>query len=357
MPAPRGRGSPINPAGRFERVSLSIDGEHLDAELGERSEGRSLPTSVREDHARTIINAVDSPDLHFRWTINPYRGCEHGCVYCYARPGHEYFGLSPGTDFESVIFAKRGAAELLRAELSDPSWKAETIVMSGVTDPYQPVERELGITRSLLEVLVECRQPVSIITKSALILRDLDLIGSLHEHRAIHVAVSITSLDNELSSRMEPRASSPRARLDTIRRISSIGVPVAVMVAPVIPAINDHEVPRILEAASEAGATSAGTILLRLPHQNKAIFRAWLDRHFADRASRVESLVRQCHGGDLYRASPGERFTGTGPFAGQMRATFEVFARRFGLDRRSPAHDRTAFRPPRTDGRGQMSLF
>ena len=353
----RGRGAPINPTGRFERVSLSVDGEYLDAELRERPDGRAIATTVREDHARTIINPVDSPDLHFKWTINPYRGCEHGCVYCYARPGHEYLGLSPGIDFESIIFAKRDAAALLRDELSAPSWKPETIVMSGVTDPYQPVERELGITREILGVLEECRQPVSIITKSALILRDLDLISSLHEHRAVHVAISVTTLDNGLASKLEPRASSPAARLEAIRRISAIGVPVAVMVAPVIPAITDHEIPAILRAAADAGATSAGTILLRLPHQNKEIFRAWLDRHFPDRADRVESLLRQCHGGELYRATPGERFTGTGPVADQIRRAFQLFAARANLDRRSPPHNRDAFRPPRSNGRGQFSLF
>lgn len=353
----RGRGAQTNPTGRFEPVRLSVLGEHLDAERAAHPQGRQLATSVRDDHARTIINPVDSPDLHFRWTINPYRGCEHGCVYCYARPGHEYFGLSPGIDFETVIFAKRDAASLLRGELSDPNWVPETIMMSGVTDPYQPVERDLKITRSILEVLAECRQPVALITKNKLILRDMDLLMELHAHRAVHAALSITSLDPALAARMEPRASSPASRLETVRALASAGIPVSVMVAPIIPAINDHEIPRILEAAADAGATSAGTVLLRLPHQNKAIFQAWLAAHFPDRAARVESLIRQCRDGELYRATPGERFTGTGPIAQQIQRTFDVFARRHGLAGRLPPHNRGAFRPPRVDRGGQMALF
>lgn len=353
----RGRGSTINPTGRFERVSLSIDGEHLDAQVRENPEGSPLPTIVREDHARTIINRVDSPDLFFNWTINPYRGCEHGCVYCYARPSHEHLGLSPGLDFERVIFAKKDAASLLRAELSHPSWRAETIVLSGVTDPYQPVERELGITRSVLGVLAECRQPTSIITKNRLVLRDLDLLSELHAHGCVHAAVSITSLDNTLASTLEPRASSPRSRLEIVRALSDIGIPVTVMIAPVIPAINDHEIPRILGAAAEAGATNAAYMLLRLPHQNKAIYRSWLDAHYPDRAEKAESLLRQCREGELYRAEFGERFVGTGAIADQIRQAFRVFCRRHGLDRKTPAHNRGAFRAPRIDGKGQMALF
>lgn len=353
----RGRGATGNPTGRFETVSLTVDGDHLDAEARENPQGRQLATVIREDHARTVINRVDSPDLHFNWTINPYRGCEHGCVYCYARPGHEYFGLSPGLDFETILFAKRDAARLLRAELSNPGWQAETIVMSGVTDPYQPVERELRITRSILEVLAECRQPVSIITKNRLVLRDLDLLGELHAHGAVHAAVSITSLDNTLASTLEPRASSPQSRLETVRALAGAGIPVSVMVAPVIPAINDHEIPSILQAVADAGATNAAYILVRLPHQNKAIFRAWLDAHYPDRADRVESLIRQCRDGQLSSSAFGERFVGTGPVAEQIRQTFRVFARRAGLDRHVPAHNREAFRRPRVDGCGQMQLF
>lgn len=353
----RGRGSTTNPTGRYESVRLSVFGEHLDAELAERPEGRQVATTVREDHARTIINRVESPDIFYNWTINPYRGCEHGCIYCYARPGHEYFGLSPGIDFETIIYAKRDAARLLRNELSAPSWKGETIVMSGVTDPYQPVERDEKVTRSVLEVLAECRQSVSIITKSALILRDLDLIAALHEHDAIHCAISVTSLDPGLASKMEPRASSPSARLNAIRTLAGMGVPVTVMTAPIIPGINDHEMPRILEAAAEAGAINAGYVLLRLPWQNKTIFEAWLKEHFPDRAKKVESLIRQCRGGEWYRAEVGERFVGAGPIAMQIRNQFGVFARRHNLDRPSPPHNRAAFRRPKSDGAGQLSLF
>ncbi|QYK48150.1 MAG: PA0069 family radical SAM protein [Phycisphaeraceae bacterium] len=352
-----GRGATINPTGRYERVTLTIDGDALDAELRERGQGKRLSTTIRADRAKTIINRVDSPDIHFNWTINPYRGCEHGCFYCYARPGHEYLGLSPGIDFESILFAKHDAARLLRRELSDPKWRPETIVLSGVTDPYQPIERDLGITRGVLEVLAECCHPVSIITKSSLILRDLDLLRELHATGSVHVAVSLTTLDNRLASVMEPRASSPRSRLDTIRTIAGLGIPVTVMVAPIIPAINDHEVAQILEAAAEAGAHNAAYILLRLPHQNKSIYTAWLQAHFPDRAAKAESLLRQCRDGEMSSSEFGERFVGTGPVADQIRQSFRLFARRYGLDRPSPPHNQGAFRPPQMDAQGQISLF
>ncbi len=268
----RGRGAGLNPGNRFEDVRLHVLGEHLDEIATQDDDGVQVKTRVVRDASRTVINPVDSPDLAFDWTINPYRGCEHGCIYCYARPGHEYLSLSCGLDFETVILAKHDAPTLLRRELMKESWKGETIMMSGVTDPYQPVERALRITRGCLEVCAEFRQPVSLITKNRLILRDLDILLKLHEHGAVRCAVSLTTLDASLASKMEPRASSPGARLETIRVLASHGIPVTVMTAPIIPRINDHELPALLAAAAQAGASGAGYILLRLPHQIKALF-------------------------------------------------------------------------------------
>lgn len=389
----RGRGAGLNPASRFETIRLHVLGEHLDERAAEQPCGTQVRTQVFEDATKTILNYVDSPDLGFNWTINPYRGCEHGCIYCYARPGHEYFGLSCGMDFETKIFAKPRAAELLRRELADPSWKGEYIMMSGVTDPYQPVERELKITRSCLEVMAECRQAVSLITKNSLITRDLDLIARLAEHHAVRAAVSITSLDNALASKMEPRASAPRERLAAVRALADIGVPVTVMTAPIIPGLNDREIPALLEAAKEAGATSAGYTLMRLPWQLKDLFLEWLQRHFPERAAHVESLVRQYRGGiggrdedparretsihkprtdpathrDTYGVNTSRRgplsdprfytrHKGEGPIAEQLRQTFKVFAGRYGLNRPGQRINTRAFRPPRIKG-DTPSLF
>jgi DNA repair photolyase len=300
---------------------------------------------------------VDVPDLHFKWTVNPYRGCEHGCIYCYARPTHEYAGLSSGLDFETTILAKHDAPEILRRELAAPAWRGEPIMISGVTDPYQPVERELRITRRVLELMVECRQAISLITKNRLVTRDLDLLRELHVHRAVHAAVSVTTLDNALARVMEPRASSPGSRLETIRALSAAGLPVAVMVAPVIPGLTDHEIPRILHAAREAGAVAAGCILLRLPHQIKSIFLEWIGRHFPDRAAKVESLIRQTRGGALYDSRMFVRQRGEGEIADAIRRTFEVFAKRHGLGDRWQPLNTKAFRRPIALERGQLGLF
>ncbi len=353
----RGRGAGINPGNRFEDVRLHVLGDHLDEVRSENMDGTLVRTRVLRDHSRTVLNPVDVDDLHFKWTINPYRGCEHGCIYCYARPTHEYAGLSSGLDFETTILAKHDAPEILRRELAAPTWKGEPIMISGVTDPYQPVERELRITRRVLELMVECRQAVSIITKNHLLTRDLDLVRELHAHRAVHAAISLTTLDNGLASVMEPRASSPRSRLDAIRQLSSAGIPVAVMVAPVIPGLTDHEIPRILHAAREAGAVAAGCILLRLPHQIKAIFLDWLRRHVPDRAAKVESLIRQTRGGALYDSRLFVRQRGEGEIADHIRRTFEVFARRAGLGKRWSALNTQAFRRPIALERGQLGLF
>ncbi|MDX2148441.1 MAG: PA0069 family radical SAM protein [Planctomycetota bacterium] len=356
----RGRGAGLNPASRFETVRLSIAGEfrdHLAASPDSASEacegepsaaaaGSTYPkfqTRVEPDATREILNFVDSPDLPFSWTINPYRGCEHGCIYCYARPGHEYFGLSCGMDFEARIFAKHEAPALLRAALLKPKWQGEPVVFSGVTDCYQPVERELRITRACLEVCVEFRQPVSIITKNALIERDIDLLSDLARDGAAFAAISLTTLDNKLASIMEPRTSSPQARLKAIERLASAGIPVTVMTAPIIPGINDRELPALLKAASEAGATSAGWVLLRLPYQLKPLFLEWLQRHFPDRAKRVESLIRQTRKGELYNAKFGTRGRGEGPLADQIRGVFKTFAKRHGLDTPRKPHSSAAF--------------
>ncbi len=332
----RGRGAGLNPPSRFDRVSLSIDGEALDARHDENPDGPRLATQLIEDATRTVLNRVDSPDLPFAWTLNPYRGCEHGCVYCYARPGHEYLGLSCGIDFETKIHVKRRAPELLRKAITRQGWCGEPIVMSGVTDPYQPIERELKITRACLEVMHELGQPVSIITKNKMIVRDLDLLGEMASRGKAHANISITTLDNDLAHKMEPRASSPRDRLEAIRRLSAAGVPTRVMVAPVIPAINDREIPAILKAAADAGATGAGTVLLRLPYQLKELFLEWLARHYPDRAAHVESLISQSRGGKLYDARPGVRGRGEGPIAEQIRQSYRVFVKRHGLDKGLP---------------------
>jgi DNA repair photolyase len=355
----RGRGAGLNPGNRFVDVKLHVLGEHLDEIAIESPDGVKIPTRVYRDTTRSILNPVDSPDLFFNWSVNPYRGCEHGCIYCYARPGHEYLGMSCGVDFETKIFAKLDAPELLRAELVRPNWNGEGFMLSGVTDPYQPIEAELRITRRILEVCVEFAQPVSVITKNKLITRDLDLFIELNRHNAIHAAVSITTLDNKLASTMEPRASSPRDRLNAIRTLSNAGIPVAVMVAPVIPTINEAEIPAILEAAKDAGARSAGTVLLRLPHQIKALYLDWLRREFPDRAAHAEAAMRDTRDGALYRNDFSVRQRGTGPRAEQIRTMFYVFRRKFGLDAPSEPKSAAEFlrRKLLRQAKGQLDLF
>jgi DNA repair photolyase len=347
----RGRGANLNPANRFESIRLHVLRESFDD-----GSPRQVPTEVFADQSRTVINPVTSDDLNFRWTINPYRGCEHGCIYCYARPGHEYLGLSCGLDFETRIMAKTDVATLLRQELMRPAWKGEPIMISGVTDPYQPIERDMKLTRACLEVMHEFRQCVSLITKNALITRDVDVLSDMASRWQTRVAISITTLDNRLASRMEPRASAPQARLDAVRTLSQAGVPVIVMVAPVIPGLNDAEIPDILSQSRQAGATGAGYVLLRLPFQVKALFVEWLERHFPDRAAKVLSLLRQCRGGELYDSTPGERLVGTGPIATNINATFNLFRKREGLDTDHAPLDASSFRRPPRPGE-TPSLF
>ena len=342
----RGRGSGLNPGNRFEAVRLHVLGDHLDDQLRDHPSGVQVRTQVFTDDTRSVVNKVESPDIPFAWSLNPYRGCEHGCIYCYARPGHEYLALSSGLDFETKIIAKPRAAELLRQFIARPAWKCEPIVLSGVTDPYQPIERDLRITRGCLEVCAAARQPLSLITKNHLITRDLDLLADMAAWNGVRVAISLTTLDPLLAAKMEPRASVPRDRLQTIRELTAARVPVAVMTAPMIPAINDHELPTLLEAAAEAGAQSAGLVLIKLPYQIKALFLEWLARHFPDRASHVESLIRQCRGGELYDSAFFNRQRGTGPVAANIRDTFALFARRHGLTRRLPPLNTAAFVPP-----------
>lgn len=355
----RGRGAGLNPGNRFEDVRLHVLGEHLDEIALEHPTGAKVSTRVYRDASRSILNHVDSEDLSFSWTVNPYRGCEHGCIYCYARPGHEYLGMSCGIDFETRIFAKMDAPELLRSELTRASWNGEGIMISGVTDPYQPIEAELRITRRIIELCVELAQPISLITKSKLITRDLDLFTELNKHHAIHAAVSITSLDNTLSSSMEPRASSPRDRLAAVRQLADAGIPVVVMVAPVIPTINESEIPAILEAAKDAGATAAGTVLLRLPYQIKGLYLDWLRREFPDRAAHAEAALRDTRDGDLYQSDYTIRQRGTGPRAEQIRAMFKVFARKYGLDKRPESKSPEEFlrRKEQRLSKGQLALF
>jgi len=354
--AVRGRGAGLNPQNRYEGYRLHVLGDELDRLAEEEGPGQ-VKTVVYRDSTRRVINRVDpnSADIGFKWTLNPYRGCEHGCVYCYARPDHERLGFSLGLDFETKIMAKAEAPTLLKKELGARRWIGEPIVMAGVTDPYQPIERRLEITRGCLAVMAECRQPVSFVTKNRLVRRDLDLLTELARYGAARVAVSITTLDKELAMRMEPRAAAPAERLETIRELTAAGVPTVVMVAPVVPGLTDREMPAILEAASEAGAKKAGYVLLRLPHQIKALFLDWLQREFPDRAGHVESLVRQTRNGQLYDSRFGKRQKGEGPVAEQIGQQFQVFARRYGLDRHLPGLNRDAFRPPERDG--QMGLF
>ncbi|HEY3569316.1 MAG TPA: PA0069 family radical SAM protein [Thermoanaerobaculia bacterium] len=343
----KGRGAIGNPRNRFETLEVERDEEVPGPERVE--------TELLRDTSRSVIAYNDSPDVGFDASVNPYRGCEHGCVYCYARPFHEYLGFSAGLDFESRILVKPDAPELLRKELSSPKWKPQTLAMSGVTDCYQPAERRLQITRRCLEVLADFRNPVGIITKNELVTRDIDVLQQLNEHQAVAVVLSITTLDLEVARKMEPRASHPRDRLKAIERLAAAGIPVGVNVAPVVPAITDHEMPKILEAAASAGARTAGYVMMRLPGAVAGLFEAWLTEHFPDRKEKVLNRVRELRGGQLYDPRFGSRMRGEGLFADQIRATFQTFKRRYGLDQPFPELSTAAFRVP---GKAeQLGLF
>ena len=342
------RGALANPANRFETIRLEADAEW-------NPEEDSLPrTQFLTDHCTTIITRNDSPDIGFDASLNPYRGCEHGCIYCYARPFHEYLGFSAGLDFESKIMVKERAPELLRAELSSPKWQPEVIVMSGVTDCYQPVERKLQLTRRCLEVLAEFRNPVAIITKNALVTRDIDILAELARHQCVSVCLSVTTLDNDLRKLLEPRTSPPAARLGAIRQLAAAGIPVSVNVAPVIPGLTDHEIPAILKAAAAAGATAAGFTLLRLPHAVAPLFEQWLQTHFPARQDKVLNRLKAMRGGKLYAAEWGKRMRGEGIFAEQIEQLFQVARRQAGFKNEWAGLSTAAFRRP---GGTQLSLL
>jgi DNA repair photolyase len=345
----KGRGTSLNPANRFERL-------HFDAGEEAHPDDPLPATELYRDSTRSVLAENDSPDIGFRYSLNPYRGCEHGCVYCYARPSHEYLGFSAGLDFETRIMVKDDAPELLRAHLSSPRWQPQVVALSGNTDCYQPVERRLRITRRCLEVFAEFLNPVGVITKSALVCRDTDLLARLAAVGAAHVYVSITTLDPELARTMEPRASSPARRLAALRELSTAGVAVGVMTAPIVPGLNDHEIPRILEAAAAAGARSAGWTLLRLAAPLDRLFEDWLATHYPQRRQRVLHRIRECRDGSITDSKFGRRMRGQGAYAKQISDLFRSAARQHGLDRPLPPLDSSAFqrRPQKGD---QMTLF
>ena len=360
----RRRGAGLNPGNRFERHSLHVLGEERERQRLERiADGRApdscanVPVEVISDHTRTIINRVSpSSDVPFDWTINPYRGCEHGCIYCFARPYHEYLGYSCGLDFETKIVAKFDAAALLKQELASPRWRGEPIVMSAITDIYQPLEHRLQLARQCLEVLADCRQAVSTMTKSALVLRDIDLWQKLGATNAGRVTVTLVTLDDELAKKLEPRAAAPLRRLHVIREQVKAKIPVSVNIAPIIPGLTDTEMPAIMQAVADAGCTRVAWVLLRLPYQLKELFLDWLDRSVhPSRARHVESLIRQSRGGKLYSADPSVRGRGKGKIVEQLSQTFDVFSRKYGLNRDLRPLNTRHFRRPRLDG--QLSLF
>ncbi|MCG5235034.1 PA0069 family radical SAM protein [Xanthobacter oligotrophicus] len=348
----RGRGAVSNAAGRFEPAAriLFDDGWQSLEDLP------PLRTQVTEERARTVITRNQSPDIAFDRSINAYRGCEHGCVYCFARPTHAYHGLSAGLDFETKLFVKPDAPELLARELSQSSYQPRVIAMGTNTDPYQPIEKRYEVTRRLLEVLSEFGHPVGIVTKSGLVARDIDILAPMAERGLVKVAISITTLDPHLARTMEPRAASPHVRLGTIRRLADAGIPTAVLTAPLIPALNDMEVERILDAAKAAGASEAGYVMLRLPLEIADLFREWLVTHFPDKARHVLGLIRQMHGGKDYDAAFGKRMRGDGPYAWTVGRRFEIAARRLGLAGRGLKLTTAHFRRPKPAG-VQLSLF
>ena len=353
---PCGRGAAINPPNRFTATHTERDFEQVEHYEDFLEAAAHPKTEYLRDASQSIVTSNDSPDIPFRFSINPYRGCAHGCGYCYARPTHEYLGLSGGLDFETKIFVKEDAPALLRDFLARPQWTPEPIVMSGVTDPYQPAEREYRITRGCLEVMLEARQPVGLITKNALIVRDLDLLRELAALQLVHVAVSITTLDAGLARELEPRTSSPRGRLRAVRALADAGVPVRVMTAPIIPGLNDSEIPALLAAAAEAGATAAGYTMLRLPWSVRPVFLDWLSRVRPLAREKVEHLIRDVRGGELNSSEWRERMRGTGVIADQIAQLFKVCRRRSGLDGALPDYDLTLFRRPQPS-RGQMRLL
>jgi len=352
-PTVRGRGAKSNRTGRFETAQRD---DFDDGWASDDIEPVRLVTTVTPEKAKVIITRNDSPDVGFSASINPYRGCEHGCIYCYARPAHAYMGLSPGLDFESRLFFKPHAAELLERELSRPRYTPQVIHIGGNTDPYQPQERRLRITRQVIEVLERFNHPFSVISKSNLILRDLDLLASMAQRHLVRVAISITTLDRKLARSMEPRAATPERRLEALRRLSQAGVPSVVMFAPCIPGLNDHEMESVLKSAADAGAVGAGYVSLRLPMEIADLFQEWLSTDQPDRAARVMSLVRQMRGGKAYDSQWGKRMKGEGPIAAITSRRFAAAKARYGLADKLPPLDLSQFRIPVAPG-GQIDLF
>ena len=348
----RGRGAGLNMPGRYEIGAREVfdDGWNSLEDLA------PFKTEVQIEKPRTVITRNQSPDLSFDRSINPYRGCEHGCVYCFARPTHAYMGLSAGVDFEARLFAKPDAPRLLERELSRPGYKVQPIAIGTNTDPYQPIEKQWRIMRQLLEVLEAANHPVGIVTKSALVMRDIDILSRMADKGLARVALSVTTLDRKLARTMEPRAATPEKRLEAMRALSNAGIPVSVMAAPVIPGLNDHEIERILDSAKAAGADAAGYVLLRLPIEVSPLFRDWLLRHYPDRYRHVMSLVRSMRGGKDYDAEFGTRMRGTGPYAWQISRRFDMAAKRLGLNHRKAALRVDQFVPPHGEG-VQLSLL
>lgn len=350
-PPPRGRGATANPANRFEPIHSERDADW------DPGEDPAPTTLFLRDASKTIINYNDSPDIGFNASINPYRGCEHGCIYCYARPTHEYLGFSAGLDFESRIMVKEDAPALLRSELSSRKWKPQVIALSGVTDCYQPIERKLFVTRQCLEVLAEFRNPVGIVTKNHLVTRDIDVLKRLAEHQAVVVYVSLTTLDRDLALKMEPRTSQPAHRLDAIRKLADAGIPTGVITAPVIPAINDHEIPHLIAAAADAGAQFAAYVVLRLPFGLGPLFEEWLTRHFPERREKVLGRLKAIRGGKVNDPRFGSRMRGEGIFAEQIAALFVTACRKAGIAGRRPEMSVSAFRVPSSASENRQNTF
>jgi DNA repair photolyase len=349
-----GRGTTLDPPNRFDALHLEPASDP-DA-FEEDADVAPTPTRFYRDASRTVLAENQSPDIGFRYSLNPYRGCEHGCIYCYARPSHEYLGFSAGLDFERRIMVKEDAPELLRRTFSSRRWRPEVVALSGNTDCYQPIERQLGLTRRCVEVFAAFGNPVAVITKSALVARDADLYADLARRNAAHVAVSVTTLDGELARRMEPRAARPERRLDAIAALAAAGVPTSVMIGPVIPGLNDAEIPRILEAAARAGARGASWVLLRLPQPVDALFDAWLAERFPDRRARILHRIRETRAGNITDSTFGRRMRGQGAYAEQIAALFAAAARKHGLDGPLPDLSAAAFRRPAEPG-AQLGLF
>lgn len=352
-PLNKGRAATLNPSSRFDKNSYHVfdDGWQTLDELP------PFRTHVQVEKPKTIITKNDSPDISFDRSINPYRGCEHGCIYCFARPSHSFMGLSAGLDFETTLYAKPNAAQLLERELAKKNYKPRTIAIGTNTDPYQPIEKQWRVTREILEVLEAANHPVGIVTKSALVTRDIDILSRMASKGLAKVCVSITSLDRRLSRVMEPRAATPGLRLKTIRDLSKAGIPTSTMVAPVIPALTDHEIERILDSAQAAGATEAGFIMLRLPREVSPLFRDWLLKHYPDRYRHVMSLLRALRGGKDYDAEFGKRMRGDGPYAWQIGRRFEIACKKLGLNEVKRKLDHSKFIPPLPEVENQLTLF